>query len=87
MSIIMNKYCISCGMPLSGENGKDYRDNYCIYCSDENGRLYPRELVRKGIAEWLKQLTPDDVSADYAKRAEYYMKAMPVWANGEGFEY
>ena len=76
----MNNFCFSCGMPLQGEEGKEYRGNYCKYCSDENGNLYPKEMVQKGISEWLKQWSPEDVSADYMKRAEYYLKAMPAWA-------
>jgi hypothetical protein len=77
----MNKFCNSCGMPLSGEQGKYIRGPFCIYCSDENGKLYPREIVQKGIAEWLKQISPENASADYMKRAGYYMKAMPAWAD------
>ncbi|MBN2042111.1 MAG: hypothetical protein JW864_18900 [Spirochaetes bacterium] len=77
----MNNYCSSCGMALAGEEGKDFRGNFCIYCSDENGKLYPKELVQKGIAEWLRSISPESGSADFMKRAEYYMKAMPSWAD------
>ena len=76
----MNNYCNSCGMPLAGEDGKDFRGNFCIYCSDESGKLYPRDIVQKGIAEWLKQISGENSSVNYMKRAEYYMKAMPAWA-------
>ena len=76
----MEKYCNSCGMPLSGEDGKDYRGDLCNYCSDEGGNLYPRELVQKGIAEWLKQWSPESASADFMERADHYLKAMPAWA-------
>ena len=75
----MNKFCLSCGMPLTGKEGEDYRDNFCKFCSDEKGDLLPRELVQKGIAEWLKMLTPDNSSSDYMKRAEFYINAMPAW--------
>jgi hypothetical protein len=76
----MEKYCNSCGMPISGQDGRDFRGSFCNYCSDENGNVYPRELVQKGIADWLKQMTPDNISTDFMKRAEYYLKAMPAWA-------
>lgn len=76
----MNNFCNSCGMPLSGEDGTDFRGNFCLYCSDENGKLYSRELVQKGIAEWLKQISPENSKADFMKRAESYMQAMPAWA-------
>jgi len=78
----MNNFCNSCGMPLAGENGKDYRGNYCIYCTDENGKLLPRELIQRGVAEWLKQIA-DGKDGDYNKKAGYYMKAMPAWSEEE----
>ncbi len=77
----MNRYCISCGMPLTGLDGKNYRGKYCLYCSDEAGNLYPAEVVRKVIAQWLVTISPEEYSADFMKRAEHYMMAMPAWAN------
>ncbi len=79
----MNSFCSSCGMPLAGENGKDYRGDFCLYCSDESGMLYPREIVQKSIADWLKEISDGNNSADFLKRAEYYMKAMPAWAEDQ----
>ena len=76
----MQKNCHSCGMPLMGEDGKDFRGNFCQYCTDESGNLYPKEVVQKGIADWLKQMTPDDNAADFMKRAESYLGSMPAWA-------
>ena len=76
----MNKSCHSCGIPLAGEDGKDYRTNYCLYCTDENGNLYPKEIVQKGLAKWLQKWAPETGSVDFMKRAESYMKAMPAWA-------
>jgi hypothetical protein len=77
----MNGFCSSCGMQLKGENWKDYRGEFCLYCSDESGNLYPLELVRGSIADWLKEISDENSSADFMKRAEYYMKAMPAWAD------
>ena len=74
----MNNFCHSCGMPLADK--QHARKNYCQYCADEAGHLYPRELVQKGIADWLQQFTPQDQPTDFMKRADYYMKAMPAWA-------
>ncbi len=74
----MTKFCSSCGMPL-GEETKS--DKYCQYCTDENGNLFPKEYVQQGIAKWLSGINPSDSSSDYVKRAEYYMKAMPAWAD------
>ena len=69
------RFCQSCGMPLP-ENVKAV---YCQYCTDEKGKLKPREAVREGIAAWLEQFTPDK-KADLRERAESYLNAMPAWA-------
>jgi hypothetical protein len=66
-------------MPLTGEDGKDFRGDYCTYCTDESGNLKDKSEIRKGIAEWLAIFSPDP-RADFMKRAEHYMAAMPEWA-------
>ena len=71
------KHCQSCGMPLSEES----RESLCQYCLDENGNLKPREAVQAGIAEWLKQWANEEGPADFMKRADNYLKAMPAWAH------
>ena len=49
------------------------------------GRANP-DLIRtlcenaRGTAEWLTQLDPENDSANFLKRAEHYMKAMPAWS-------
>ncbi|MBN2007738.1 hypothetical protein JW960_00165 [candidate division KSB1 bacterium] len=74
----MQNFCQSCGMPISEETKG--HDPFCKYCSDETGKLYPREMVQKGISEWLKQFTPHAESIDLMKRADHYLNAMPAWA-------
>ena len=76
----MENSCHSCGIPLMGEIGKDYRGNFCSNCSDESGKLLPREEVRQGIADWLIAWAPNKKNIDFSKRAESYMNAMPAWA-------
>ena len=71
------EHCQSCGMPLSGEA----QGGLCQYCVDENGNLKPREEVQTGISEWLKQWAKEEGSADFMKRADNYLKAMPAWAD------
>lgn len=65
-------FCHSCGMPTEGEQ-------YCRYCRDESGNLKPREAVREGISQWLASWAPDK-TADFGKRADAYLAAMPAWA-------
>lgn len=72
------KYCLSCGMPLS--DPAMTRGDYCAYCTDEAGNLKPKEEIQVGVAAFLKQCAPSSEGADFMKRAEYYMKAMPAWA-------
>jgi hypothetical protein len=56
-------------------------DDYCKYCTDEQGNLRPREEILRGAADWLKSWSPglDDETA--LKRAEHYLQAMPEWAD------
>lgn len=70
----MGHNCQSCSMPFEGE-GK-----YCQYCTNEQGKLKPKAEVLQGISYWLQSLTPEDKKADYMKRAEHFMLAMPAWA-------
>ena len=78
----MTDLCHSCSAPLSGEF-KGTSVNYCKYCTDEKGALLPREAIKKGITQWLKGWQPGLGDEEAVKRAEYYMKAMPAWADRE----
>jgi hypothetical protein len=73
---VMDKFCLSCGMPLDGKSTM----KYCKYCTDEKGELKSREAVREGVAAWLMMFTPDPNSVDMKARAESYLNAMPAWA-------
>ncbi|RLB01941.1 MAG: hypothetical protein DRG59_13370 [Deltaproteobacteria bacterium] len=76
---MMAKFCLSCGAPLDNPDFKGPSDDYCKCCTDEKGNLKSREDVRHGIANWLKMWQDiDDETA--LRRADYYMKAMPAWA-------
>ena len=76
----MEKYCYSCSSPLWMEDFKGPAENYCKYCTDENGRLKPREEIREGCANWLKSWSPGLSDEAALQRADHYMKAMPEWA-------
>jgi len=76
-----SQFCQSCTYPLSQSpeaRGKDPR--YCRMCTDDEGRLHPREEVRAGIAGWLAEWQGVDQAVGMA-RAEHFMKAMPAWAD------
>jgi len=72
----MSTSCYSCGMPLTAEKAKG---NFCEYCADEAGNLFPKEQIKQGIAQWLSGWAPEKENVDFLKRAENYMKAMPAW--------
>lgn len=74
------RFCHSCGMPLDGKMGTVTESDFCQYCTDENGKLKPREVVQAGIVEWLKMFAPKGTNPNFTKRADNYMKAMPAWA-------
>lgn len=74
-----DKFCQSCGIPLGGEMGMDFRGDYCVHCTDESGKLKEKDEIREGIAQWLAMFTPDP-KADFMQRAAHYMSAMPAWA-------
>jgi hypothetical protein len=56
-------------------------ENYCKFCTDEQGNLKPRNEIKQGCAGWLKSWSPDLDDETALKRAEHYMKAMPEWAD------
>jgi len=76
----MNKFCHSCAAPLDMPDFKGPAENYCKYCTEESGELKSRDVIKQGIAEWMKswQSGIDDNKA--LNRAEFYMKSMPAWA-------
>ena len=76
----MNKFCYSCTAPLEMPEFIGPAENYCKYCTDEQGDLKSRDEVKIGIAEWLKTWQPDINQEKALARAEHFMKAMPAWA-------
>ena len=75
------KSCYSCGIPLMGPEEEKARGSYCQHCSDEQGNVLSFEQVKQGIACYLKTWQPDLDDQKALTRAEFYMKAMPAWAD------
>ena len=72
-------FCLSCGMPLEGQDLRGEAEKFCRHCTDEEGNVRAREEVKQGLANWImKWQNVDHETA--VKRAEHYMKAMPAWA-------
>jgi hypothetical protein len=66
-------------MPIMPEYTNKATDKYCNFCADENGVLKSREIIQQAFAQWLESFTPQKENIDFMKRADYYLKAMPVW--------
>ena len=77
----MDKFCYSCGAPLSMPQFQGPADNYCVHCTDESGNLKSWEEMKQGTAAWFKTWQPDLDDENALKRAESYLKAMPAWAD------
>ena len=75
------KFCHSCTAPLDMPDFKGPAENYCKYCTDESGNLKPRDQIQQGIAQWFKSWQPGLDDGTAMKRAEFFMKAMPAWAD------
>jgi hypothetical protein len=77
----MTRYCHACAAPLDMPDFKGPAENFCRYCTDESGKLKPKETVKQGIAEWFKSWQPGIDDQKALNRAELYMKSMPAWAD------
>jgi hypothetical protein len=76
----MDKFCYSCAAPLNMPDFKGPAENYCKYCTDENGNLKSKEEIQQGVAQWFKIWQPNIDDKKALDRAKNYMKAMPAWA-------
>ena len=73
--------CQSCGMPM-GEDKQhgagDPKNPFCVFCTDEKGKLKTREQISTGMAAFFMRKRRMD--ADVAEKfVDDYMKKMPAW--------
>jgi hypothetical protein len=77
----MVEYCISCGMDMSKPEefgGGKVGNKSCVYCSDAEGNLKPRNEVREGMIHfWMQREKIDRAAAE--KNVDAYMAKMPAW--------
>ncbi len=73
--------CKSCGMLMkdTSQQGAGDPDNpYCVYCTDETGKLKSREEIREGmIGFYIKSENKTREEAE--KFVDEHMKKMPAW--------
>ncbi len=77
----MPMMCHSCAAPLDNPMFKGVTENLCKHCTDEKGNLKPRSEVQRGIAEWMKTWMPEVDNVKAMRRADFYMRSMPIWAD------
>lgn len=50
----------------------------CVYCSDSDGKLKPKNEVREGMVKfWMQRENIDRATAE--KKTDEYMDSMPAW--------
>lgn len=68
-------------MPMKTDKahgGSDPKNPYCIYCTDNRGKLKPKSAVKAGmIAFFMKSKKMDKKAA--TKFVNAYMRKMPAW--------
>jgi len=58
--------------------GENSQNKSCVYCSNEDGSLKPRDIVREGMIEfWMAREKLDRASAE--KATDDHMLKMPAW--------
>ncbi len=73
-------HCYSCGAIVEKKVPKE--KGYCAYCIDNEDKLKDRDTIKIGVAGWLQQWSPEELSDEVAlKRAELYLLSMPEWAS------
>jgi len=77
----MDKICESCGMPMKITvefGGKNPKNKYCIYCTDENGNLKSFGEKLKDMTDFIMRTTSLDFE-QAQKMATENMKDKPAW--------
>jgi hypothetical protein len=78
---ILVKKCISCGMAMTKPEefgGGKLGNPSCVYCSNEDGSLKPRNTVREGMIQfWMSREKYNRTKAE--QFVDDYMSKMPAW--------
>lgn len=72
--------CQSCGMPLTDASPGQM---YCLYCTDERGKLRPYEQVFEGTVTGFFMKMQKLPRPEAEKAAREHLKKMPAWAARE----
>ncbi|MFW9845928.1 MAG: zinc ribbon domain-containing protein [Candidatus Thorarchaeota archaeon] len=73
--------CESCGMAMQKPEdfgGGKLNNKTCVYCSDNEGNLKPRNEIREGMIQfWMQRESIDRKTAE--KMTDEYMGTQPAW--------
>jgi len=75
------KTCESCGMPMkeADQHGAhDINNPYCVYCTDETGKLKTRQEVRQGMINFYLSQTKK-TREEVEKLVDEQMRNLPAW--------
>jgi hypothetical protein len=56
----------------------DLNNPYCVYCTDETGKLKSRKDVREGMIRFYMK-SENQTREEAEEFVDRYMKKMPVW--------
>jgi hypothetical protein len=75
------KVCESCGMSIpeaKDHGGGDMSNPYCLYCTDETGKLKSRAEIREGMINlYMTRMGKPKEEAE--KFVDEQMKELPAW--------
>ncbi len=77
--------CQSCGMPMDkpeDHGGADVSNAFCKYCTDEQGKLLPRDQVKAKMIQFHIQ-KQGKTQEEAEKLTDQLMGTMPAWKGGE----
>ncbi len=78
--------CESCGMPMREKSefgGRDLKNRYCCYCTDETGTLKPYQAVLEGMTAFSVKM--QGLDPDQARLAAIeHLAKMPAWIEAHG---
>jgi len=79
----MIKKCESCGMPIGDKKelhgAGDLNNPYCKYCTDEKGRLLPKEVIRENMISHVMKIGMFKTRREAEFFVDNKMAAQPAW--------
>jgi hypothetical protein len=74
-----SRFCRSCMASLSDPENRGKAEQYCRWCSDDQGRLLSREQAHEVMTDWFMSWQEGISRSEAGRRADLYMQAMPAW--------